>query len=91
MYFSDIKKNAFLQKDLLERDVRFKSKFYYSGTAGYDTAKLGTMRLMPKSEDMDALRNDYEQMKNMFFGNIPDFDEMMEVIQILEKEINLLV
>lgn len=39
---------------------------------------------------MSALRNDYEQMKNMFFGDIPEFDELMAVIQTLGKEINSL-
>lgn len=88
MYLSEIKTRAFEQKGLLERDVMFKKKFYYSGTAGYETAKIGTLQLLPKEEDMQALENDYSQMKEMFFGEVPEFEKIIEVISALQNEIN---
>lgn len=87
MYSSEIKTKAFEQKGLLEKDVMFKKKFYYSGTAGYETAKLGTLQLLPKEEDMQALENDYSQMKEMFFGKVPEFEKIIEVISVLQNEI----
>jgi hypothetical protein len=35
-----------------------------------------------------ALEKDYAQMRNMIFGRYPSFDEMMEALQALEREIN---
>ena len=68
----------------------FKKKFYYSASAGYDTAQIGTMKLIPKKEDIDLLKDDYEQMKQMIFGEIPNFEEVIYTIQKMEKEINKL-
>ena len=85
---SDIKEKAFAQYELLEKNILFEKKFYYSGTAGYDTARIGTIRLLPVVEDMDVVRNDYERMKEMIFGRSPDFDEVIEVIAELQDEIN---
>ena len=90
MYSSKIKNSAFEQKELLERDVLFKKKFYYSGMAGYETAKIGAMQLLPRKEDISALKNDYEQMKEMLFGYVPKFEEIMIAITALQDEINKL-
>ncbi len=90
MYLSKIKNSAFEQKELLERDVLFKKKFYYSGMAGYETAKIGEMQLLPRKEDITALKNDYEQMKEMLFGYVPKFEEIMIAITALQDEINKL-
>ena len=63
---------------------------YTSTSAGYDTAQIGTMKLIPKKEDIDLLKDDYEQMKQMIFGEIPNFEEVIYTIQKMEKEINKL-
>ena len=85
---SDIKATAFEHKELLEKDVAFKKKFYYSGTAGYDTAKIGTLQLMPQASDMFALETDYNQMEDMIFGETPEFQDIVQVIKQLQYEIN---
>lgn len=75
---------------LLERVVRFKERFYPAGSAHYELAKPGTMRLLPPEEYLPILREDYEHMKNMIFGETPEFGEIMECMERLEREINLL-
>ena len=57
--------------------------------ARYDLAKRGTMRLMPPDYNLDKLRDDYEHMQNMLFGDKPSFEEIMQGIKKLEKNINL--
>jgi len=41
--------------------------------------------------NLDKLRDDYEHMQNMLFGEKPSFEEIMEGIAKLEKAINALV
>jgi hypothetical protein len=37
---------------------------------------------------MDRLRSDYAKMQSMIYGDSPDFDEMMQFINELERQIN---
>lgn len=45
---------------------------------------------MPAEKNRGFLAHDYEQMKVMFFGEIPPFNELLESLQTLETEINAL-
>ncbi len=83
-----VKERALSDTDLLDRVVMFKDKFYRCPWARYDLAKRGTMRLMPPVHNVQKLREDYEHMQNMIFGETPDFDIVLVGIQKLEKEIN---
>lgn len=85
---SEIKKSAFERKELLEKDVAFKQKFYYAKSAHYETATLQTISLIPKDEIMQPLRNDYAAMANMFYGKAPGFDEILSFLSELENEIH---
>ena len=74
--------------DLLERVVVFKDRFYHSSWAQYDKAKPGSMRLVPPDYNLNSLREDYEHMRGMIFGEKPGFVELIESISVLENEIN---
>lgn len=88
MMRSSVKDSALADKNLLERVVKFKDKFYRCPWARYDLAKCGTMRLLPPDYNMSKLRTDYAHMQNMLFGEKPAFDEIMEAMAKLEEEIN---
>lgn len=47
--------------------------------------------LVPKDHVLDSVRSDYRAMENMIFGMMPDFEEILEVLQTLQEEINLIV
>lgn len=85
---SAIKESAFRRKDLLEKDVLFKQKFYYAQSAHYETATLKTIQLIPSERIMQSLKNDYDAMVNMFYGNAPAFDEIIKYLELLETEIH---
>lgn len=87
---SDIKSAAFEKKELLEKDVTFKQKFYYAKSAHYETATLESVNLIPSEKTIHALRDDYSAMANMFYGNAPGFDELLEYLKQLEEEIHAL-
>lgn len=86
---SPVKAEALADLDLLERVVRFKDRFYPAGSAHYELAKPGTLRLMPPEACIPALREDYEHMRNMIFGEQPEFEEIMVSMTVLEQDINL--
>lgn len=87
---SPVKTAAYGNLELLERVVRFKERFYPAGSAHYELAKPGTMRLLPPGDCVPLLREDYEHMKNMIFGETPEFEEIMDRMGRLEREINRL-
>ena len=88
MMQTEVKDNALADNELLTRVVDFKDKFYRCPWARYDLAKRGTMRLMPPEYNLDNLRDDYEHMQNMLFGEKPRFEEILQGIEELEKNIN---
>ena len=88
---SDVKLRAFERKGLLEKDVAFKQKFYYAKSAHYESATLDSIKLMPTESIMPDLRSDYKAMENMFYGDVPAFDTIIEYLAKLEQEIHALV
>lgn len=88
---SEYKSAAFEQIDLLRKVVDFKMKFYPRKWAEYENAKPETLKLVPPEYRLKALREDYQNMENMFYSDFPDFDNLMKYIYELEKEINSIV
>lgn len=56
--------------------------------AAYETARFGSLKLVPPDYRLPALKEDYGAMRTMFFGEIPAFDNVMDEIKRLESEIN---
>lgn len=88
--YSAIKASAYSNLDLLKRIIDFKMKFYPRKWAHYELAVPKTLKLLPPEYRLEALRKDYASMKNMMFGDYPDFDSLMQFIGELEREINSL-
>ncbi|WP_413853895.1 nucleotidyl transferase AbiEii/AbiGii toxin family protein [Candidatus Ruminimicrobium bovinum] len=85
---SHIKEKAFSDLDLLKEVVSFKSRFYPRGWAKYNEAVPGTIKLVPAEHNLKVLSNDYDNMKDMIYGEIPSWDEILDYIAVLEREIN---
>ena len=51
-------------------------------------AKIGTLHLIPAKHSEQRLRRDYAEMRAMIFGMYPSYEEIMEGIAKLEKDIN---
>ncbi len=83
-----VKDSAFARKELLQKDVVFKQKFYYAKSAHYETATLKEIKLIPADYIMDEVRDDYAAMKNMIYGAYPDFDGILNYLGELEDEIH---
>jgi hypothetical protein len=74
--------------ELLERVAVYKSVFFKSAKAHYETARPGTLRLTPSSLIIGELKQDYLSMQPMFFANPPSFDTILSSLPEFENLIN---
>jgi len=87
---SPVRDTAMRDLDLLRHVVAFKDKFYHRGWARYDLARPGTMKLVPPAHVLATVRRDYDDMRFMIYGEVPEFEQMMLGIRELEDAINRL-
>ena len=85
---SPVCRSALAGLDLLEAVVSFKRRFYPSPWASYETARAGSLKLVPSEEHRTVLARDFRAMRMMIFGEVPSFDLIGESLQKLEQQIN---
>lgn len=74
---------------LFERVAAHRQQFFDYAWMDYATLCPGTLRLLPLAEQLSAWRGDYREMKKeMFFGDVPEFDEILRAVGEFEKEFN---
>ncbi len=81
-------KHAVERHDLRERVVSWKSRFFGSGWASYETAQPGTFRLVPPDARLSDLRQDYQAMRDMYLVQPVSFDAILETLGELEEKVN---
>lgn len=87
---SEYKDKAFSHLDILQKVVDFKMKFYPRGWAKYEEATIPGIRLLPDEYRFDEIKSDYDKMQDMFFGEIPTFEALIQGLRKLESEIHQL-
>jgi hypothetical protein len=85
-----VKDDSLNDLDLLQQVAEFKNKFYADKWSDYDSAKPGSLKLLPPSLRIDELKKDYKAMEHMIFDKYLEFDVILEILQALENEINSL-
>jgi hypothetical protein len=73
---------------LLAAVVKHKQVFYRSAWSKYDTARRGTLRLLPPEGRISDLRKDLASMREMFFGEPPEIDSMLKILREWESNYN---
>lgn len=73
---------------LLARVVRNKSLLFKDSKASYGTATLGSLRLIPSQEQQKSLKDDYDKMAEMFMGEFPAWEVIINGLTELETRIN---
>ena len=73
---------------LLKEVSEHKSLFFKINWAHYEKAKPGSLRLVPRDDQISQLKIDYQQMEQMFFESPPPFESILTKLQELEKRIN---
>jgi len=85
---SPIYKKALKHISLLKDVAEHKALFFRDTKAHYEEATPAGLRLLPRGDQMNTLKNDYRQMQQMFFEEPPAFEQIIEKLGVLEKEIN---
>lgn len=85
---SPVKKNALLDSQLRNDVIAFKQKYYPRSWARYDLAESGQIKLVPNGDVLRSTQSDYAAMKEMFFGDVPTFEAVIETLEQLEVEVN---
>jgi hypothetical protein len=86
---SDEGRAAASDLDLLATVAKHKATFFRASWASYNTARPGTLRLMPSEERLRDLRADYRAMAPMMFDDRPpSFDDTLAAIEQFQKAIN---
>lgn len=80
--------SAVKDEELLSKVAEFKRKFYPRGWAHYELARIGTLKLYPAEHSISDLREDYEKMQKMIYGNSPSFEDLLDFIRETENQIN---
>lgn len=76
--------------DLLADVALHKSRYFGSAWANYDTAKPGSLKLVPPGFRWAAIEADYVKMRPMFLDEPPPFAELMQQIAAAEQAVNAL-
>lgn len=86
----EIGQQAVQDAELLHDVLLIKETFYRSGLSHYERCNTGGLRLVPDTQLLDALHKDYEAMQNaqMFYGETPSFEAIVQRLQELESAIN---
>lgn len=85
---SPIYKRALENISLLKTVVEHKALFFKANWAHYEEATPSGLRLLPRDDQRSSLKNDYRQMQQMFFEEPPTFDQIIEKLRGIEKQIN---
>lgn len=89
MINTPIYKKALEKIELLKNVAEHKALFFKANWAHYEEAKPGSLKLLPKEEQIKHLKTDYRQMQEMFFETPPSFDVILDKLKEVEAEINL--
>lgn len=81
---------AIENRALLMDVVKHKEIFFYAAYASYGECLTGSMRLLPNTRFLAALRSDFEKMLDagILYGDPPSFDELIAELEALENTIN---
>ncbi len=74
---------------LFNRCVQHRAAFFSHSWMDYSKLVPGALHIVPPPDQMTEWRQDYEAMRQqMFFGDVPTFDEIIKVVGDFEREFN---
>jgi hypothetical protein len=74
---------------LFARVAAHRAVFFRKSKEAQESLHPGSLRLVPLPEQLPAWKQDYQSMRaEMFFGEVPAFDEILRVVGDFEKRFN---
>lgn len=88
MVTEPVGKKASTDAKLVEDCITHARMFFYRKDTGLEAVRRGTFSLLPTGEILDLLRRDYDAMKTMIFGEVPEFKTVLESVATAEAWLN---
>lgn len=88
LLLSDTQSRAANNLELLERVAKHKSIYFASGWMHYDTARKGTLKLIPTPRVLKDLTDDFKAMTPMFLKQPPSWEDIVQTLSDFEKKFN---
>lgn len=88
MIEAGIGEQAESEEALLAAVIRHKMTFYRAAWASYDTAKRGSLKLLPAASRKSEVAKDLNSMKEMFFETAPGIDQVLGTLERWERAFN---
>ncbi len=85
---SPVAGEAMADFDLFARVARQRALFWRQSWVDYSTLCRGQLRLGPEASRLQAWRLDYRAMREMIFGDVPTFDEILAEVARFEAALN---
>lgn len=84
-----VAEKAISRDDIFDRTAQHREIYFNWSWMDYGTLSRGRIRVLPLPEQEAEWRQDYQAMRaEMFFGEVPTFDEILRVVGDFEKEFN---
>jgi Nucleotidyl transferase AbiEii toxin, Type IV TA system len=84
-----VARQAVATPDLFDQVARHRQVFFRMAWMGdYASLKPGTLRIGPLPEHVEDWRGDYAAMAEMFRGDPPNFDSILQTIRAFQDEFN---
>jgi hypothetical protein len=84
-----VAEHALADPGLFDRVAEHRQAFFRYGWMDYTTYRPGAFRLTPPDSQLAAWKRDYDAMQGeMFFGQVPSFDEILRVVSGFEQRFN---
>ncbi|MDX9754718.1 MAG: nucleotidyl transferase AbiEii/AbiGii toxin family protein [bacterium] len=84
-----IAQDAMADESLFSRVASHRAVFFRQNWVDYTTLVKGKLRLVPTENQIPDWRSDYNNMKQeMFFGETPDFDLILQIVQKFQDDFN---
>lgn len=85
----EVAARAALDTGLFERVAAHRAVFFRRSHDAQASFAPGSLRLVPADDRREQWRQDYDAMReSMFFGEAPEFDEILAVVSRFEQEFN---
>ncbi|GAI99605.1 unnamed protein product, partial [marine sediment metagenome] len=85
---SNVVDQAIKSVALLKAVAIHKSVFFRSKQASYETAKVGSLKLLPEQLLLEQIESDYKAMEEMFFDELIPFAKIINALKLLENKLN---
>lgn len=86
---SGIGREAMVDLGLFRQIANHRSIYFGHTWMNYDTIAPGSLSLVPHGERLSQWREDYQSMsREMFYGDVPTFEEILEVVAAFQNEFN---